>query len=270
MSSSEDAALRKTVLPPLRAGGAFFFCPCFSASAVLIDGGDLRPLAHAGDLHLVPCLDGAAGGGDGLPALLPDAHGGLGLVETAAEVGLLLVVIDGGQGRRLAAAHFLQLGEDGVRLLAGVLQDAAGLSLAPAAGVLLGLFHLLPELPGTSGVLLPADGQAVQLLLLLFQGLALGLQLGDDILQAVALAVHLALGVGDDVLAEAQALGDGEGVGLPRDADEQAVGGPQSLHIELAGGVLHPRRGHGKGLELGVVGGRGHAGAGLAHPLKRR
>ena len=33
MSSSEDAALRKTVLPPLRAGGAFFFCPCRSASS---------------------------------------------------------------------------------------------------------------------------------------------------------------------------------------------------------------------------------------------
>ena len=58
--------------------------------------------------------------------------------------------------------------------------------------------------------------------------------------------------------------GDGEGVGLAGDADEEPVGGAQGLHVELAGGVLHPGGGHGKGFQLRVVGGGGHLGPGGA------
>ena len=41
------------------------------------------------------------------------------------------------------------------------------------------------------------------------------------------------------------------------------VGGSQGLHVELAGGVFHPRRGHGIDLELGIVGGGAHQSAPL-------
>ena len=59
------------------------------------------------------------------------------------------------------------------------------------------------------------------------------------------------------MLLQPQPPGDGKGVGLARYADEQPVGGPQRLHVELTAGVLHPRRGHGEGLQLRVVGGGG-------------
>ena len=63
------------------------------------------------------------------------------------------------------------------------------------------------------------------------------------------------MGVGDNFIGQAQPPGDGKGIGLAGDADQQPVSGAEGLHIELAGGVLHSRRGHGKGFQLCVVGG---------------
>ncbi|CAN4030046.1 HTH cro/C1-type domain-containing protein, partial [Dysosmobacter welbionis] len=39
------------------------------------------------------------------------------------------------------------------------------------------------------------------------------------------------------------------------------------LHVELAGGVLHPCRSHGEGLQLRIVGGGGHLGPQPPHVL---
>ena len=70
----------------------------------------------------------------------------------------------------------------------------------------------------------------------------------------------MALGVLDDIVWKSQLLGDGKGIALARDADQQAVGGPQGLHAELTAGVLHTGGAEGKHLELAVVGG-GHGAA---------
>ncbi len=51
--------------------------------------------------------------------------------------------------------------------------------------------------------------------------------------------------------------GDGKGVALAGDADEQPVGGAQGLHVEFAAGIFHPGCGQGEDLQLAVVGG-GH------------
>ena len=118
-----------------------------------------------------------------------------------------------------------------------------------------GLLHLLAEGAGLAGILLPLLPQAVRLVLSLLQPLALLLQLGQYILEPHGFAVHLGLGGLDDALVQPQPPRDGEGVGLAGDADKQPVGGPQGLHVELAAGILHPRRSHGEGFQLRIVGG---------------
>ena len=64
------------------------------------------------------------------------------------------------------------------------------------------------------------------------------------------------MGVGplDDVLRQTETARDRKGVGLARHADQQPVGGPQSLHVELTAGILHPLSGHSVELQLGVMG----------------
>ena len=176
------------------------------------------------------------------------------LLQAAADVGLAVVY------RLIVAALLLlpqlvQLGKYLLRLLLGLPHDAPRLGLAFGTGVVLGLLHLLPERPGLAGVLLPLLPQAIRLGLGLFQPLALLLQLGQHVLEPDGFAVHLGLGRLDDALVQSQPPGDGKGVGLAGDADEQPVSGPQGLHVELTAGVLHPRRGHGEGLQLRVVGG---------------
>ena len=91
--------------------------------------------------------------------------------------------------------------------------------------------------------------------------------MGEHVLEAHVLRVNAGGGLLDDGLGQAQPLRDGKGVGLAGDADEQAVGGGQGVHVELAGGVLYPRRGHGVHLQLGVVGGGGHQGPHLPGAL---
>ena len=174
------------------------------------------------------------------------ADGGLGVVHLL-EVG----------GAGLLLPQLLQLGKDLLRFLLSLPHDALGLGLALGPGVLLGLFHLLPEDTCLAGVLLTLLPQAVGLGLGLFQPLPLLLQLGQHVLKPEGLAVHLGLGVGDNALVQSQPPGDGEGVGLAGDAHQQTVGGPQRLHVEFAAGVLHSRRGHGEGFQLRVVGGGG-------------
>ena len=216
--------------------------------AVLAHRHHLRRLADTGELHQVPGPDGPAGLGDGLLPGVSLGHGLLRLVQRPPEGRPGLVLVEGPVRPGLGLPHFGELLEHLVRRGTGVPQDALGLCLAPAPGVVLGPLHLVPELPGLAGILLPLAQQAVRLLLPLLQRLALFLQLGQDVLEPDALAAHLLLGGGDDVLRQPQPPGDGKGVGLAGNADQQPVGGGQCLHVELAGGVLHPRRGHGEGL----------------------
>ena len=148
----------------------------------------------------------------------------------------------------LLLSQLVQLGEHGVRLPLRLLHDAPGVGLALAAGVVAGFFHLLAGRPRLPRVLLPLPPQAIRLVLGFFQPLPLFLQLGQHVLEPHGLVVHLRLGVFDHALVQPQPPGDGEGIGLARYADQQPVGGAQRLHVELAAGVLHPRRGHGEGL----------------------
>ena len=73
---------------------------------------------------------------------------------------------------------------------------------------------------------LPLAQQAVRLLLAASPGAwRFSLQLGQDVLEPDALAAHLLLGGGDDLLRQPQPPGDGKGVGLAGNADQQPVGG---------------------------------------------
>ena len=150
--------------------------------------------------------------------------------------------------------------EDLVGGAPGLLQDGPGLRLGGGLGLFLLLGQGVPVLLGFGGGLLHLPAELGGLALLLFHLLALLVQLGEHVLEADVLRAHPGGGGLDDLLRQAQPLGDGKGVGLPRDAHQQAVGGGQGLHVKLAGGVLHPRGGHGVDLQLGVVGGGGHQG----------
>ena len=154
-------------------------------------------------------------------------------------------------------AQGVQLGKYLVHLLLRLPHNAPGLVFALAPGVFLGLFHLLPENPGFSGILLALLPQAVGLVLGLFQPLPFLLQLRQHILKADGFAVHLLFGGGNDRLVQPQTPGDGKGVGFARNADEQAVGRAQCGHIELTACVFHTGGGHGEGLHLGVMCGGG-------------
>ena len=151
--------------------------------------------------------------------------------------------------------QFLQLGKNLIRPLLRLADNALGFRLTLAAGILLGPFHLFAEGAGLAGVLLPAAPQAFGFILRLFQALALFLQLRQHILKADRFAVHLRLGVLNNALVQPQTAGNRKGIGLAGNTDQQAVGGPQRGHIELAGGILHPCRGHGKGFQLRIMGG---------------
>ena len=142
----------------------------------------------------------------------------------------------------LLAAQLVELGEDGVDLRLRLADDALGLGFALAAGVLLGLFHLLAEGARLARVLLALLPETVGLALRALKPLALLLELRQHVLEADGLAVHLRAGGLDHVLIKTEAARDGEGVGLAGDTDEQAVRRAERLDIELAGRVLHARR----------------------------
>ena len=175
----------------------------------------------------------------------------------AAQLCPRLVGVEGAFRFCLLLPHLFQFRKHSVRSGAGVPQDALGFGLAPAAGVFLGPLHLLPELPRLAGVLFPLAVQPVCLLLPLFQCLPLFFQLGQHILKPHAVPAHLGLRVRNHLVRQAQPPGDGKGVGLAGDSDQQPVGRAESLHVELAGGVFHPHGGHGKGFQLRIVGGGG-------------
>ena len=93
---------------------------------------------------------------------------------------------------------------------------------------------------------------------LVFHLLPLFFQGADHIFKLDVLAVHAAFGLLNDLHAQPQPLGNGKGVGFARDTEHQLVGGLQSGHIKLAGGVFHAPGLQSIGFQLGIVGGGRH------------
>ena len=173
--------------------------------------------------------------------------------------------LHGGQIAPLSAAlgGLAQVGDGLVGLLLGLLQDFSGILVGLLEQFLPALLELLLAVPQGLAVLLQGGPQAGGLLLLGAQLLTGGLQVGQEILEVLLLLAELFLCSFDDVVGQAQLLGDGEGVALARDADHEPVGGLEGLDIELTAGVHDALGPHGVGLELGVVGRR--QGADVAH-----
>ena len=149
--------------------------------------------AYPRQLHQISRRD-RAGGSRRLRCFLPQVQGVLSGVEMLPRGHL--GVVDGLKVRLLLHffAQLVQLGENLVHLLLRLPHDAFGLVFALAAGVFLGLFHLFAEAPRFAGVLLALLPEAVGLVLRLLQPLPLFLQLGQHVLKAHGLAVHLLLG----------------------------------------------------------------------------
>ena len=179
------------------------------------------------------------------------------LVDALAESTALLVDILPILPLFLLLLHLIQLVEhcvghgtgfceDFPRLFSRTVQQFGPLGLQP-----------LPMLLGSGGVLLHLQPQTGGLPLLRLHLLALALHLAQHVLKLDVLPIQMPACQLDDVLRQTQPPGDGEGVGLAGDADEEAIGGTEGLHVELTGGVLHPGGGHGVQLQFGVVGG-GH------------
>ena len=141
--------------------------------------------------------------------------------------------------------HVAQLLEDLVGGAAGIVQDGAGLGLRAGLGLFLLFLQLVPVGLGLGAGLLHLPAELGGLTLFLLHLLALVVELGQHVLKAHVLCVHAGRSVLDDFFRDAQPPRNGKGVGLAGDAHQQAIGRGQRLHVELAGGVLHPRRRHG-------------------------
>ncbi len=86
--------------------------------------------------------------------------------------------------------------------------------------------------------------------------LALLLQLGEHVLKVLVVLAQRVLRLLQDCLGQAQAAGDGEGIGLARHTEKQPVRRLKSLHVKLARRVVDAVRVKGVDLELGVMGSR--------------
>ena len=179
------------------------------------------------------------------------------LVDALAQGAALLVDILPILPLFLLLLHLIQLVEHGVGhgtsfrqnfsgLLPGAVQQLCPLGLQP-----------LPMLLGGGGILLHLQPQTGGLPFFRLHLLALALHLAQHVLKLDVLPIQMPACQLDDVLRQSQPSGNGEGVGLAGDADEQTIGGTEGLHVELTGGVLHSGGSHGVQLQLGVVGG-GH------------
>ena len=183
------------------------------------------------------------------------------LVDAPAQVCLTLVDSLGICCIPHLLAQLLQFLRNLVGGAASVVQDLLGL---PS-----GLFHCL--IPFLLDLLMECLALVADFLGLLAQPLGLlpgrlhllplDLQLAEDILKVLIALAHHVPCLFDDILGQTQLPGDGKGVGLPGNANEQAICGPQGLHIKFAGGVDDPLGSHGIELQLRVMGGRHHPAA---------
>ena len=153
----------------------------------------------------------------------------------------------------------VQIPDGRVVLALGVSEDVRGLFI----GLLQDVFPLLFKL---LFLLLQLFEAALKNLILVTDRIrlalgpaALPLQVSEQVFEGELLCTHIILCLGNDGGRNPQAFCDGQGVGLARQADDQAVGGREGLLIKLHRGVLDALRRQGVRLELGVVG-REHGG----------
>ena len=152
----------------------------------------------------------------------------------------------------------------------GLLNDALRFPPGGLHGLFLFLAQLLLVL---LALLLDSGGFLPQLLRLhagAFHLLPLLLQLGQHILKVLVALAHQVAGFFQNLLGKPQLAGNGKGIGLAGDADEQLVGGLQCLHVKFAGGIDNPLGAHGIELQLGIVGGSHHPAAHFAAELNQR
>ena len=210
--------------------------------SVLVYGQHRGSGAHLHQLHCIPFYRGP-GGGRRLDLRAGAANVPLRLVQQPA--GLCPAVIHLLPIQPvLTFSDLFQLSQCQIAGRPGLVYDRPGLRLGFGHGLLPLLFQLLAVLPGLGGGLLHLQLQLPGLFPLLLHLLPLLIQAGQHILKPHVLRVQPGGGLLDDVLRQAQPPGDGEGVGLARDAQHQPVGGGQGVHIELTGGIFHPLRGH--------------------------
>ena len=86
-----------------------------------------------------------------------------------------------------------------------------------------------------------------------FHLLTLLLQLGQHILKVFVTLAYQVVCFLQNVLRQAQLPGNGEGVGLARNANEQLISGLEGLYVELAGGIDDALGSHGIQLQLSIV-----------------
>ena len=234
---------------------------------ILIYARHLGLYAHGEYLHRVAHHGGPRG------AALFLGHGGLfgkvllRLVEAPPQLGAGLVrgavVLVGVR----PGAHLVYLGEGGLRRLARLGNYPLRVPLGLHLRLLQAQLELDPYLGRLLAVLLGLAQLLLRLLPVALQRLAHGLELFNRGLEAGALGADAALCVRDYLLRHAQALRDGEGVGLAGDAHQQPVGRAQGRHVELAGGVHDALGGRGVDLQLRVVRRRRDDGAVLPRVL---
>ena len=84
--------------------------------------------------------------------------------------------------------------------------------------------------------------------------LALLFQLGKDIFKVLIAFIDQVIRFLQDFLRQTQLAGNGKGIGLSWDANQQPVGGAQGFHVKFTGGIDDTFCAHSIQLELRVVG----------------
>ena len=163
--------------------------------------------------------------------------GVLGHVQLAAQSGTRVVGAVMVGVRLFHFAQRVELAHHLVRRPAGIADDALGI----AAGLLVRLFQPDGELRlqalGLAAGVLRGTQLTRRLGAVALHELAHLLELFDGGLHARALGADAAARVVDDLLRQAQPLGNGKGIGLAGNADEQVVRRAQGVHVKLTRGV---------------------------------
>ena len=146
----------------------------------------------------------------------------------------------------------------------GILNDLLSLPTSGLHSLVLLLLELDAEL---LALLLDFFGFALQMLRFHtcgFHLLPLLLQLGQYILKVLIALAHQIVSFFQNILRKTQFPGDGKGIGLSGNANQQLIGRPQALHVKLTGRIDNALGSHGVELKFGVVGGRHHPALHLA------
>ena len=238
-------------------------------STILVDGNDAGLCAQ---LQQFDCVTHQNATGRLWPLFL----GSLGLelafrlIEAPAQLSLPLVDAGGICAVLELLTQCFQLVRSGIGSATGILDDLLGL---PSC-LLHSLFPFLLKLCIINLRLL------LDLLCFLaqpfrfspgsFHLLPLLFQLCQHILKVLIALTHQIVGLFQNLLRKTQFPGNGKGIGLTGNANEQLVGRLQGIHIELAGGIDDPLGSHGVELQLRIVGSCNDTAAHIAAKFDQR